>query len=252
MRKKLKLLPVVFLLVSLISSCGKNGGVTLSEITAEAEPGQDTRETEQARTGQQSPEPAQQSSETAQQSLADLSSGSAQSQQPGQSGQPDSQQPSASQQPAPTTLYIYVCGAVVTPGVYELPPGSRICDALESAGGFTERADINRINLAGTLTDGMMIFFPEVGEEMPEGYEIAAGTATGQTPVGEKTDSGLVNINTAGVEDLCTLPGIGESKAKAVVEYREEHGPFAAKEEIMNVSGIGTGLYKKIEDLICV
>jgi competence protein ComEA len=123
---------------------------------------------------------------------------------------------------------------------------------LESAGGFTERADINRINLAGTLTDGMMIFFPEVGEEMPEGYEIAAGTATGQTPVGEKTDSGLVNINTAGVEDLCTLPGIGESKAKAVVEYREEHGPFAAKEEIMNVSGIGTGLYKKIEDLICV
>ncbi len=245
MRKKLKLLPVVFLLVSLISSCGKNAGVTLAEITAEEENGQDIMETEQARTGQQSSEPAQQSQ-------ADFQPGSAQAQQPGQSGQPDSQQPSASQQPVPTTLYIYVCGAVVTPGVYELPPGSRICDALEAAGGFTERADINRINLAGTLTDGMMIFFPEVGEEMPEGCEITAGTATGQTPVGEKTDSGLVNINTAGVEDLCTLPGIGESKAKAVVEYREEHGPFAAKEEIMNVSGIGTGLYKKIEDLICV
>lgn len=236
MRKKLKLLPVVFLLVSLLSSCGKNGGVTLAEITAEAEAGQDTREAEQTVTGQQS-------SETDSQETV----------QPGVQV-PDLGQQSASQSSsAPTFLYVYVCGAVVTPGVYELPAGSRICDALEAAGGFTEEADINRINLAGTLADGMMIFFPEEGEEMPEGYDITTGqTSTAQTTVGEKTDSGLVNINTAGVEELCTLPGIGESKAKAIVGYREEHGPFADKDEIMNVSGIGAGLYKNIEDLICV
>lgn len=141
-------------------------------------------------------------------------------------------------------LYIYVCGSVAFPGVYELAPGSRVCDALDAAGGFTEDADVSRINLAAVVRDGDMIFFPKVGEEMPEG---ASAGLTSEDDTGVR----CVNINTADVALLCTLPGIGESKAKAIIRYREEHGAFGDKQEIMNVSGIGENLYGNISDLIC-
>ena len=156
-------------------------------------------------------------------------------------------------------ICVYICGCVVKPGVYELPEGSRICDGLEAAGGFTENADESRINLAGYLNDGDMVFFPEEGEEIPDGaagvtqpgsagYSNGASnyaSASAQAPV-------LININTASEETLCSLPGIGSSKAKAIIKYREENGPFSDKSQIMNVSGIGQNLYNNIEDLICV
>ena len=143
-------------------------------------------------------------------------------------------------------VYVYVCGSVVTPGVYELEQGSRVCDALEAAGGFSEGADENRINLAAGVRDGEMIFFPMVGEEIPDA---AAGCAYGMEGPAE---GGLININTADVTLLCTLPGIGESKAKAIIRYREEHGAFRDITEIRNVSGIGENLYRDIADLICI
>ena len=143
-------------------------------------------------------------------------------------------------------VYVYVCGSVVTPGVYELEQGSRVCDALEAAGGFSEGADENRINLAAGVRDGEMIFFPMVGEEIPDA---AAGYAYGMEGSAE---GGLININTADVTLLCTLPGIGESKAKAIIRYREEHGAFRDITEIRNVSGIGENLYRDIADLICI
>ena len=143
-------------------------------------------------------------------------------------------------------VYVYVCGSVVTPGVYELEQGSRVCDALEAAGGFSEGADENRINLAAGVRDGEMIFFPMEGEEIPDA---AAGYAYG---IEGSAEGGLININTADVTLLCTLPGIGESKAKAIIRYREEHGAFRDITEIRNVSGIGENLYRDIADLICI
>ena len=142
-------------------------------------------------------------------------------------------------QESPATIKVYICGCVLNPGVYELPEGSRICDGLDAAGGFSEGADESRINLAGYLHDGDMVFFPEVGEDLPEGA-VEAG------------NSGLININTANAEQLCTLPGIGSSKATAIIKYREENGAFTDISQIMNVSGIGENLYNNIKELICI
>ena len=142
-------------------------------------------------------------------------------------------------QESPATIKVYICGCVLNPGVYELPEGSRICDGLDAAGGFSEGADESRINLAGYLHDGDMVFFPEVGENLPEGA-VEAG------------NSGLININTANAEQLCTLPGIGSSKATSIIKYREENGAFTDISQIMNVSGIGENLFNNIKDLICI
>ncbi|MCR5440510.1 MAG: helix-hairpin-helix domain-containing protein [Lachnospiraceae bacterium] len=159
---------------------------------------------------------------------------------------PDTGQDTSPQTPDVSVIVVYICGSVQNPGVYELPAGSRVCDGLEAAGGFTEGADEKRINLAGILSDGDMVFFPEEGEELTPGASdyIAAsdGGAAHQ----------LVNINTAGEDALCTLPGIGSSKAQAIIRYREEHGSFKDTKDIMNVNGIGENLFRQIEGLICV
>ena len=154
----------------------------------------------------------------------------------------------------PSTITVYICGCVLNPGVYELPEGSRICDGLDAAGGFAEGADETRINLAGYLRDGDMVFFPGEGEEIPEGAVSAAQPVTtgGAAGVASSTSSALININTASEDTLCSLPGIGSSKAKAIIKYREDNGPFTDISQIMNVSGIGENLYNNIKDLICV
>ncbi len=140
------------------------------------------------------------------------------------------------------SIFVFVCGAVVNPGLVELPEGSRIADALEKAGGFTENADISYVNLASVVSDGQKIYFPEIGENLPE----ESGQETGDSA------DGRVNINTAGREVLCSLPGIGDAKAEAIIAYRDENGPFSKPEDIMNVSGIGESLYEKIRNRICV
>lgn len=168
---------------------------------------------------------------------------------------PDSARPDSSPETStPATITVYICGCVLNPGVYELPEGSRICDGLDVAGGFAEGADETRINLAGYLKDGDMVFFPEEGEEIPEGAVSAAQPVSGTTAAGvaSSTSSALININTASEDTLCSLPGIGSSKAKAIVKYREDNGPFTDISQIMNVSGIGENLYNNIKDLICV
>lgn len=140
---------------------------------------------------------------------------------------------------AQSMIYIHVCGAVMKEGVIMLPEGSRGQDALDAAGGFAENAARDAVNLAETLTDGTKLYFPTTEE-----------TAGGMWTAEEK--SGLVNINTAGVEVLCTLPGIGESKAKSIVAYREANGSFGNIEDIMKVSGIKDNAFNKIKDLITV
>ena len=131
-------------------------------------------------------------------------------------------------------IYVYVCGAVNLEGVYELPSGSRVYEAVEAAGGFREDADKSNVNQAEVLEDEERIYVPVVGEEM-------------QT---ESDKEGKININKASKEELMTLPGVGESRAESIIQYREENGAFRSVEDIMQVSGIKEGLFEKIKDMI--
>lgn len=137
-------------------------------------------------------------------------------------------------------IYVYVCGAVVNPGVVEIPEGSRVEDALLAAGGFTEDAQTDYVNLAAKVTDGEMIYFPtrEEAEELKRAKE--------------EEQKGLVNINTADISQLMTLPGIGESRAQDIISYREEYGEFQEKEDLMKISGIKENMYAKLCDKIVV
>lgn len=138
------------------------------------------------------------------------------------------------------SIWVYVCGEVRAPGVYELPEGSRITDAVEAAGGMTGDAAKTYLNLAETLSDGQKIEVPSV--EMAEALEEAAAQDT----------SGLVNLNRATEAELMTLSGIGESKAKEIIRYRESRGGFQKPEDLMNIPGIKEGVFHKIRDQITV
>ena len=144
-------------------------------------------------------------------------------------------------------VYVHVCGQVVTPGLYTLPEGSRVDDALKQAGGFTKEADTDYLNLAMLLTDGMKLYVPARDEKLPPMEE-----NQGNTPGTYGDGEAMVNINRADVAELCTLSGIGESRAKDIITYRENHGGFAKIEDIMKVPGIKENVYMKIKDSICV
>ena len=143
----------------------------------------------------------------------------------------------------PEMIYVYVNGAVNNGGLYILPKGSRLYEAIEVAGGMTAEADPYYHNQARLLEDGeqIIIWTTEQTSHMDENAN--------RNPV---TDSGLVNINTANVEQLMQLSGIGETRAEAIVTYRETCGRFASIEDIQNVSGIKERLYEKIKDKITV
>lgn len=132
-------------------------------------------------------------------------------------------------------IYVYVCGHVNNPGVYELPKTARICDALEMAGGVTEDGQPEALNQAEHVTDGQTLYVPGQDES---------------TPVQSEVEDGLVDINRASKEMLMTLPGIGESKADTIIQYREEHGAFTAIEDLMGIPGIKEGVFNKIKDKI--
>ena len=139
-------------------------------------------------------------------------------------------------------LLIHICGAVNYPGVYEFPEDARIYQAVEMAGGFTAEADTEYLNMAEPLTDGMKIYIPTLEETMEMKAE--------QESL-ENADE-KVNLNAAGLSELCTLPGIGEAKAKSIIAYREQIGKFDSIEQIMDVEGIKEGLFYKIKDSIKV
>jgi competence protein ComEA len=137
-------------------------------------------------------------------------------------------------------ICVYVCGAVLNPGVVQLPPGSRANDAVAMAGGFTYEADDSYVNLAAYVTDGEKIYIPTKEEA---GQLQAAAEAEAR---------GLVNINTADSQTLCTLPGIGESRARDIIAYRQEQGAFTVPEDIMLVPGIKEAAFAKIKEFIVV
>ena len=163
------------------------------------------------------------------------------------------------------TLVVHICGAVSAPGVYELPAGSRIIDAVEAGGGFLPEADEACCNLAEEIVDGCQIYIMTKTESCADGQtEKKAGIQTSPDSDMQTTDrnvrsnsapaleNGLVNLNTADVAALMTLPGIGESRATAIISYREQHGAFAQIEDIMKISGIKQAAFSKIKDKITV
>ncbi len=141
-----------------------------------------------------------------------------------------------------TVIFVDIKGEVKNPGVYQMKVGDRVKDALEAAGGLTEEADSQKVNLAKRLEDQMVIVVPKVGEEAEE---IPAGETRK-----EATKDGKVNINTATVEELKTLKGVGEKKAEAIIEYRKKNGSFQTKEDLMKVRGIGKKLFESFQERI--
>lgn len=170
--------------------------------------------------------------------------------------------------------YVYVCGAVNAPGVYPVTEDMRVFEAIECAGGFREDADEEWLNLAFPVTDGQQIFVYTLAETQAIVQEQAAGTTAQADRVSDQiTDTvpnrltagtlpeadsdsekaaAKVNLNTATKDELMTLPGIGESKADAILKYRTEYGGFERIEDIMNISGIKEAVFSKIKDDITV
>lgn len=166
----------------------------------------------------------------------------------------------------PATIMVDVDGAVATPQVVTLPADARVNDAIEAAGGLTPDADASGINRAALLADGQKVYVPRQGEVVT-GAAVSGGAGasasgsgatadgTGASGTGTSTTSGagaLVNINTADIETLDTLPGVGPATAQAIVDDRTQNGSFASIEDIMRVSGIGEKKFEKLKDLICV
>lgn len=165
----------------------------------------------------------------------------------------------------PEMIYVDVCGAVANPGVFQLAAGSRVFQAIEAAGGYLPEAVQNCVNRAGVLTDGQQLYILTQEEMERQGLDPAemAGASDGQLngSAGTGQNTGMtaqvqqdnrININTADEAQLTTLTGIGATRAQAIIAYREENGPFAAIEDIMNVQGIKEGTFAKIKDEIVV
>ena len=158
---------------------------------------------------------------------------------PGETVQPETQDEKEQEQEG-TVLFVHICGEVVNPGVYELAAGSRVYEAVEAAGGFTEAAEQSCINLAQVLTDGIQIEIPD--QERAQEMKLEQ----------DQEQSGRIDLNTATMEQLCTLPGIGASRAESIIAYREDSGGFAKIEDIMQINGIKEAMFEKIKDKIYV
>lgn len=139
------------------------------------------------------------------------------------------------------SIWVYVCGEVKMPGVYELEAGSRIFEAIDAAGGMTEEAAKEAVNLALLLSDGQQIQVPSKDEAQKMSQEAE-----------NEISDGKIHLNTATKAQLMELSGIGESKAEAILQYRLEHGNFRSIEEIKNVPGIGDTLFEQIKENITV
>ena len=145
--------------------------------------------------------------------------------------------------------FVYVCGAVNDPGVYEVESDSRVFEAIALAGGVTAEAVPELIDQARVVTDGERIYVPNREEAENGGTE---GLGTEVTGISDGNEKGKININTAGKDELMELTGIGEAKAESILRYREEHGGFQSIEELMQIEGIKEGVFNKIKDDITI
>jgi competence protein ComEA len=157
--------------------------------------------------------------------------------------------PAAPTSSTTTVLLVHVAGAVVLPGVHELPPGSRVVDAIEVAGGLAADADSSRLNLAAPLADGERVYVLHLGEESPPAVAGSAATPPGGPGA---PASGPIDLNTADEAALDGLPGIGPATAAAIVEHRSEFGRFTSVDQLLDVRGIGPAKLDAIRDLVRV
>lgn len=151
----------------------------------------------------------------------------------------------------PQNCYVDIKGEVLRPGVYEFSCESRMQDLIKKAGGFTEEADETKINLAQKITDQMQIVVPNLHSKQEGGVtegNSEKGNLSNTTPSNLK--QGTVNINTATLEELQTIKGIGKKKAEAILQYRKEHGAFRTKEDLLQVKGIGKKALEAIESQV--
>jgi competence protein ComEA len=147
--------------------------------------------------------------------------------------------------PLPELAIVYISGAVQHPDVYQVPAAARVKDVVMAAGGLAEDAATDQVNLAEHIVDAQHIHIPRQGETSPD------PAPTGESATADHQD-GPLNINTASAADLDGLPGIGQSIAQRIVEYRTANGPFQSAEDLQKVKGIGPALFAKIASLITV
>lgn len=143
--------------------------------------------------------------------------------------------------PAPSerALMVQAAGAVLSPGVYRVPADARVIDVIDAAGGLAPEADADRLALAAKVSDGERVYVPRVGEALP-------------APAGAAEPAGPLDLNTASERDLDALPGVGPATAKAIVTYRESHGPFTSVDQLLEVRGIGPAKLDQLADLVRV
>ena len=155
----------------------------------------------------------------------------------------------ASPSPSPTVVFVHVVGRVRRPGVYELHEGDRVIDAIRAAGGAKQDADLRSINLAALLTDGEQII---VWKRGAPGDPFPVSGPAGSSGSGSGGPPALINVNTATLDQLESLPGIGPALGQRIIDYREEHGPFASVDDLLNVSGIGDQRLADLRPLVTV
>ena len=158
-------------------------------------------------------------------------------------------QPSPRPTPSPpsmTQIVVHVSGAVESPGVYQLPIGSRIDDAIKTAGGALPDADLNRLNLAARVADGQQVVVPRRLAQVSPAPVAGSGPAAAVS----SPTTGRVNVNTASIPELDALPGVGPVTAQRIVAYREQHGPFARVEQLREAKLVNTPTFEKIKDLV--
>lgn len=151
--------------------------------------------------------------------------------------------PAASSAPPEAMVVVQAAGAVVRPGLYRLPPGTRVDDLVTAAGGLATDADADRINLAAPLTDGQKVYVPRIGEAVPADAGSGGSASAAPEPI---------DLNTATAAQLDALPGVGPSTAQAIVEYRSQHGRFRSVDDLLNVRGIGPAKLEQIRPLVRV
>lgn len=179
-------------------------------------------------------------SDTGSRKEKNIETGSDESRATNDASQIDAGRPDSVQNTSEAKITVDISGQVAIPGVYTLEAGARLADLCEAAGGLTSSADLDAINRAGILTDGQKVYIPEQGENLS-----TSPSDAGVAP-------GLVNINTANIDELQRIPGVGPVTASRIIEYRDEYGGFGKIEDIKNVSGIGEKTFLKMKPAICV
>jgi competence protein ComEA len=150
------------------------------------------------------------------------------------------------------TIFVHIKGAVQSPGLYELPEDSRAADAIDAAGGFSDTADPDSVNLAEKLSDGGELYVYEKRAEAAAPRSVPSAGSGGGKAAAPPKQVKIVNINTASREELEQLPGIGSVYAGRIVDFRNENGPYARIEDVMKVKGISKGMFDQLKDYIRV